>query len=511
VAEQVHSSTANTIQDPEVSAPGRDVFRLWTYGIAIAVIGAAFSWRYPLIGNTQHLVDIGKLAKYGKPEFVGFCLGIGGMFVFYLLGIRETRKLTVREATLPVFATGAAQAIAIVWMYPVSAIDVFLYAVHSRLFTEYGLNPIASRPIDYSTDPYMLFASKSLMGDVSSKGPLWNLIAAPATFFGGDGIGTALALFKMLAILAAFACAACIFLTLRQVRPEAAATGALIFLWNPMVLWEGIGNAHNDLVMMAFVLGAFYAWYARRDVLVIPLLVLGAMIKYEPLLLIPFAGLALLMRAPNWRARASVTMWSAIGSAIALAVSFFPFYDLGAVRHSFKVQSGRYITSPQAAAISQLHDRYNVDDLKHYMNLIGFAAVGLTLLVGAILIFKNPDRFPRLSFELTFIFLLIATSSVRNWYAIWIIGLAAILPLGWPTWRAIAWAFGSVAYYGFSIWVRDWWKVNFDTINTVQIAIMLGPAVLVTFGELVAALIRQRPHRVVRVFSKAEAPALSGQ
>ena len=46
-------------QTHDVSAPSRDVFRLWTYGLAIAAICAMFSWRYPLIGNTQHLVDIG--------------------------------------------------------------------------------------------------------------------------------------------------------------------------------------------------------------------------------------------------------------------------------------------------------------------------------------------------------------------------------------------------------------------------------------------------------------------
>lgn len=507
MVESGHFSTGNTPLNIEASDPKRGVIRLWIFGVAIAVIAAAFSWRYPLIGNTQHLVDIGKMAKYGKPEFAGFCAGIGGMFLFYLLGIRETRKLTPRQATRPVFVCAAAQALAIAWIYPVSAIDVYMYAVHSRLFTEYHQNPIAAYPNDYKFDPYMHFASREGMDDVSSKGPLWNLIAAPATFFGGDSIGLALALFKVIAVIAFFACAVCIFLALRRVRPEAAATGALVFLWNPMVLWEGIGNAHNDLVMMAFVLAAFYAWYARRDAMVVPLLVLGAMIKYEPFLLIPFAGMAVLVRAPSWEARVAVTVRSTIDSVAALAVSFFPWYDLEAVRHSFDVQSKRYITSPQAVAINQLHDRYAVVDIKHVMNLLGQSVVAVVLVIGAILIFRNPERWPRMAFELTFFFLLVASSSVRNWYAIWLVGIAALLPWGWPTWRAIAWAFGSVATYAFYIWVWSWWRVNFDIINTVGVSILVGPAVVMTLGELAAALVRWRPRRADRPFSQAEVPA----
>jgi hypothetical protein len=81
------------------------------------------------------------------------------------------------------------------------------------------------------------------------------------------------------------------------------------------------------------------------------------------------------------------------------------------------------------------------------------------------------------------------------------------LPLGWPTGRAIAWSLGSIAVYGLYIWVEAWWHVNFDFINTIGVSIMLGPALLLTAGELVAALFHWRPRRVVGAFSKAEAPA----
>src|SRR5207247_3994788 len=134
---------------------------------------------------------------------------------------------------------------------------------------------------------------------------------------------------------------------------------------NPLLLWEGIGNGHNDLVLMVFVLAALYAWYARRDAMVIPLLVAGAMLKYMPLLLIPFAALAVLRRASTWRARAMVVLRSVLGSAVAIAIGFFPYYDLGASRKSFDSQNSFYITSLPSVAINQLQDRYSVNDIIH--------------------------------------------------------------------------------------------------------------------------------------------------
>jgi hypothetical protein len=499
--------TSHTGQVPDSHPPDRSTFRLWFCGIAIAVIAAAFAWRYPLPGNTERLTDIGIMARYGKPEFVGFCAGIAGMFLFYLLGIRETRKLKPKQAAVPVFACGLAQAVAIAWMYPVNAIDVFIYAVRSRLFTEYGQNPLSTYPRDYQIDPYMRFASREWADNLSPYGPLWNLIAAPVTLIGGDSIGVALALFKVLAIISAFLGAVLIYLALREARPAAAATGALLYLWSPIVLWEGIGNAHNDLALMVFVLAALYAWFTRRDSFVIPLLVAGAMVKYIPLLLIPLAGVAVLRRAPDWWRRASLVVWSALGSAVAVAVGFFPFYDLEAVRRSIDSQSKFYITSLPAVAINQMHDRYRVEQINDATELFGRAAVGAGLLVGIALIFRKPDRWPRLAFELTFIYLLVSTPAMRNWYAIWLVGLVALLPLGWPASRAIAWSLGSLAVYGFFIWVWAWWRVDFDIINTVAVAIMLAPALLLTLGELVAALIRNRPRRTERRVSTAEAPA----
>ncbi len=87
---------------------------------------------------------------------------------------------------------------------------------------------------------------------------------------------------------------------LTATRPADAASGALYYLWNPLVLWEGAGNGHDDVVMCLPVLLAFLAWVRRWDRAVIPLLVVAALIKYVTVLLLPIAAVALWRRAEGW-------------------------------------------------------------------------------------------------------------------------------------------------------------------------------------------------------------------
>ena len=72
----------------------------------------------------------------------------------------------------------------------------------------------------------------------------------------------------------------------------------LLFAWNPLVLFEVAGNGHNDAVVIMFVLAGVFFFVRARQTLVIPAILLGALAKFVPVLLIPTAVAAL------WRDRA---------------------------------------------------------------------------------------------------------------------------------------------------------------------------------------------------------------
>ncbi|MGH2531966.1 MAG: glycosyltransferase 87 family protein [Thermomicrobiales bacterium] len=464
---------------------------LWICGLASAVICGAFAWRYPLRGHTGELIDIGKLADYRIVPFVGFVAGMIGLFACYVGGLLACRRVDPKQARRALFVCGALQIAAMGWMYPVNAIDLFIYAVRSRLLTQYGADPLVALPRDYLHDPYMIFASQEWAVNVSPYGPLWNLIAAPVTLIGGNSIGVALAGYKVLAALSALLGAWLIVRTVAGDRPRDAATAGILFLWNPLVLWEGVGNGHNDLVMVVPVVAALWAWSRRRDAWVIPLLVVAATIKYVPVIVIPLAALAILRRAPSWHDRLRLALFALVGSALVMAVAMFPFYDPEAMWESVTQQGDIFLTSPAAMAIGVLQDYVAADDVRWWVIRICYGIFAATLLWQAVRVLRQPGWLPHGVFEVFFVFLLVATWNFRGWYLIWPVAVAALLPSIWPAARSIAWTAGAMSVYALFIWIWHWWEADFVTIQNVAVPMITGPAVLLTFVQIGIALWRR--------------------
>jgi hypothetical protein len=352
----------------------------------------------------------------------------------------------------------------------------------------------------------MQFASQEWADNVSPYGPLWNLIAAPITLIGRDELGVALAGFKVLAALSALLGAWLIVRTVAGERPHDAAPAGIIFLWNPLVLWEGVGNGHNDLVMMVPVLAALLAWSRRRDAWVVPLLVLAAAIKYIPAIVIPLALLAILRRAPGWRDRLRVTLLSLAGSALVLAVALFPFYDPEGMWESINQQGDIFLTSPAAMAIGVLQEHVDAADVRWWATRIGYGLLAATLLWQALNVWRRPAWLSRAIFEAFFVFLLVATWNFRGWYLIWPIAVAAVVPSVWPAARSIAWTAGAMSVYALFIWIWHWWEVDFITIQNVAVPMITGPAVLVTLVQIGAAVWRRLAPTTQRRFHGTDAP-----
>jgi len=317
-------------------------------------------------------------------------------------------------------------------------------------------------------------------------------VVAPITALAGDRMTLALAGFKLLAVASVLVGAWAIARTLGAWRPADAATGALFYAWNPLVLWEGIGNGHNDTLMTVPLLLALLTWAKRRDGLVLPLLVVAALIKYVAVLLLPLAAVALWRRAETRPARRRLVLASAALSALAAHVAFVPFYDLGAVRDSVAAQGDIFLTSPAAMAIGLLRDDYAVAEIRRWAKILGYGALLATLAALAIAAWKRPDRLPRWCFEALFVFLLVATWNFRGWYLVWPVALAALLPWGWPAARMIAWTAGALAGYALFIWGWEWWGADFYTVQNAAVPLMTGGALALTLAEAVVRLASRR-------------------
>lgn len=209
-------------------------------------------------------------------------------------------------------------AVANLLIYPVGALDVFNYLIELKLAYFYHQNPYLVTFAGYRDDP---FALPAFLVDVPLfYGPVWLLTSGlPAAVAGfGDVVRLLLALKAFnLALLGLTA------LAIYRYQPDdrRGLRAAYLFLANPLVLFEGIGNAHNDVLMTLFAVAALLA-LQRRSPLAGPLLALSVLVKFFTAVLAPlFVAAAVANRWGRRRLAAAAVL--AVTVAVATAAPWW--------------------------------------------------------------------------------------------------------------------------------------------------------------------------------------------
>ncbi|MEW5961564.1 MAG: hypothetical protein AB1801_27925, partial [Chloroflexota bacterium] len=139
--------------------------------------------------------------------------------------------------------------------YPLTAIDLFIYAIRSRGWALYGLNPLSTAPEQLPADPWLGLTGEWVNAP-SPYGPVWEWLSLGAYYLSRGDFLTQLLLLKILAALAYLGCVWLVYRILRQLRPAWAVAGTIAVAWNPLVLLESVQNGHNDILMTMFLLAA---------------------------------------------------------------------------------------------------------------------------------------------------------------------------------------------------------------------------------------------------------------
>ena len=101
----------------------------------------------------------------------------------------------------------------------------------------------------------------------------------------------------------------------------------MLFAWNPLVLLQGPGHAHNDLLMITVAALAFVLWEKRRWwAAAVIVLALAAAIKIPVLLLGPLLLVSILRRQPSWSRRVLVFGAATLLGATTLLLAFVPYW-----------------------------------------------------------------------------------------------------------------------------------------------------------------------------------------
>jgi hypothetical protein len=324
-------------------------------GLSAIIYALVFGLPFPLSQhyNTIPPVDYSKLTNYSVGGVVAYVVGLALLFGLYLWALRLVMPKNGAASPLAiggrfVIVTGAALAVLLLFSYPVDAIDVFVYAIYTRGWGLYGLNPLATAPAQFpGNDPWVGLAGEWATAP-SPYGPVWQVLSLGAYILsGGDFLRQVYAL-KILMILAYLGSTALIYLILKQRQPRWAVAGTIAFAWNPLVLLAVAQNAHNDIVMIFFLIAAVWALLhpaqrapalrtgrerstaKSKDVIYLLLiclfLAMSILTKFITIVVVPFFLLALMSRGQRWPDRFTRLIGSSLLIGALVVIGMLPLW-----------------------------------------------------------------------------------------------------------------------------------------------------------------------------------------
>jgi hypothetical protein len=305
---------------------------LWLLALVAAAGWILFAWWYSLPANetNTHFAFEKIPGGFASPILRGTLLLFLLLSAIYAGGyllISRQERLSP-GARIAIVAMIGLPAIANLFVYPVGALDAFNYMIELKLAYGYGENPYLVTFAGYRDDP---FALPAFLVDVPLfYGPVWLLAyGLPVALVGFEtiiGLLGALKLFNV-GLLALTG----LLIYRSQEDDRAGWLGVYLFLANPLVVFEGVGNAHNDVLMTLFLVAALVA-FRRKSVFAGPMFALSALVKLFTIVLAPLLLAVMLRDRWGWRRLA-------LAGSLALlvvVVSVMPFWADGAMVDGFR-------------------------------------------------------------------------------------------------------------------------------------------------------------------------------
>jgi hypothetical protein len=479
----------------------RGLTPLWLIGAVSALVyWLAFTARFPLAERYGELADLASLGGKDEMAALKYLGPIVGLFLLYGLALRFARG---RCALLPTYAGAVAFGTIAVFEYPITAIDLFVYLVDGRLWTRHSANPMVVPPNAFPGDPFNHLAGQYVYTP-APYGPVWIVLAGlPSLLFGDELYHSVLAL-KALALLAYLGCAAAIGWILWRVDPETAATGTLFFAWNPLVVLDGVGNGHNDAVMMLPALVGLGLVMRGRELPGLAFLALAAAVKYSVAVLIP---VVFLHHVRHWTSPLDRLRYALVAGVFAVGVFLVCYAPFWAGPDTFAglLKRNDIVVGSVAALVNHFRRELAPDVPQSwvaYLFTAGFVLLYGWLLVG---VWRGRRGWLPTSFEVLFA-AMFAPVWFNSWFVIWPLAVAALLPDRRARWligvMSATVMFGAFFFYFGPVWNSGGWDV--PKIHLLAVPAIFGPPLLLTLWP--SGTRRAFPHSAEREVLDAATP-----
>jgi hypothetical protein len=273
---------------------------------------------------------------------------------------------------------------------PFDSTDVFFYIAQGWAQSHYNNNPYTDVLRDIPNalnDPmianrWMTLNRNPWLDEPMPYGFAFALLARGVASVGGGDWWWTLAVFNLLNLVI-HAGTAFLLWKLAVLIPGTDPRLALyLYAWSPLIVLQYLLNVHNDIIMAALILLAFYLVTEKRYVWVLPVLVAAGFFKYVAFALVPFV-FGFFVRKRAWKdalnaGALSLTLTVVVSLPYVLELPAFrtrqvfeQFGESSGSLHAFVVFTGRALARFVSA------DGFEVASLSHAANIALWSIVAL--------------------------------------------------------------------------------------------------------------------------------------
>ncbi len=396
------------------------------YGSASVLIYlAAFTIPYPLeSGLAKPLLHFARLTGPSLRPTVVLIAAITALFILYALTLRLAPQLEGSRTAIGItLAFGALSATALIPMYPVFSLDVFYYMSADRIWSVFRENPFVVPPLQAAHDPFFPYTA---WGHYPLPyGPGWPWITQVTSHFGHGNVTLTLVAFKVLAVLGYVACLPLVAWAAVGLNRERALSALCTFAWNPLVLLEFAGGAHNDAVALVPAILAVGLWIRRATIVSALAGMASVLVKASMGILVPALLWASFTRAFRSRRLLHWTATHVLPAVALYSIAWLPFQS-GGMPLGFLREADQYYHSVTALIVSLLPPDWKGQGLR--IAQLGLSGCFLLFYVSQLRALSIEGR-PAVHamWRLVAVFILAVSPFFSAWYLVWPTLFAAIL------------------------------------------------------------------------------------
>jgi len=486
---------------------------LLALGLALeAIFLVAVAGPFSLLKSGTELTDLGKLTDYQPLAAVLVTAGLIGLFVLYTIALGVARRPhplapsplemergwprpgvpspspmergpadTLREgggrpsaALLVALGFTALFSVTLVFLYPVTAIDVYNYAVEGHVAVFHHLNPMVSPPAQAVGDTFVSYAG-TWADSTSPYGPIWITLTKLDALLAGSNVVVAILLLKALAAVALVATALLLAWAFGGQGPRSGALAVVLFGWNPLVQLEMVGNGHNDAVMTFFLIAALALLTKNRPVLSALGVGASVLVKFLTLGAIPLFLLARILDSPRSHRGRLVTVVASAAALVALAVvAYAPFWAGPTTLQRALAADSDYLSSIPALIVLVIPGSIN------WLAFPRLALVGIVCLWQANSLRLGRANLAQAMYEVFFVTILVG-AHFAGWYLALLVAVSALTRDRWVQLRTVVFTFTATlatplwAYLWY--WNQDW--MSMTTIHLIVVPLTFLPPLLI--------------------------------